>query len=204
MELHFLLPPLYENCFPHRLFGCRFTKSGCDVLASSLKSNPAHMRVLDLSYNDFRDTGIEILSQFLAEPLCQLETLKWVKKKNMTGNQCDVLCSTDQSLKSLQPQHSSNVLDENNPTIEHKETNLIWMCPFSLKCCTLTTACCECLSRALICCSSLKELDMSFNKLQDQGVTLLSDWLKKPQCRLEILRWEILFTSNYCMSSAGS
>lgn len=62
------------------------------------------------------------------------------------------------------------------------------MSPFSLKCNTLTTVCCRPLTLALSCSSALKELDLSYNQLMDQGVKLLSDWLKKPQCRLEILR----------------
>ncbi|KAK2817563.1 hypothetical protein Q5P01_025754 [Channa striata] len=116
-----------------RLAGCRVTESGCAALASSLKSNPAHLRVLDLARNNFKDTGVENLSDYLAEPLCQLKVL-------------------------------------------------------NLQCCTLTAACCRCLSLALGCCSALKELDLSYNTLMDQGVKLLCDWLRKPQCKLEILR----------------
>ncbi|XP_051238099.1 NACHT, LRR and PYD domains-containing protein 3 isoform X1 [Dicentrarchus labrax] len=116
-----------------RLVGCQFTHNGCAVLASSLKSNPGHLRVLDLTRNVLQDVGVENLSEFLAEPLCQLETLK-------------------------------------------------------LKCCMLTAACCRSLTFALSCSSALKELDLSFNHLTDQGLTLLADWLRKPQCRLEILR----------------
>ncbi|KAF3688115.1 NLR family CARD domain-containing protein 3 CARD15-like protein Caterpiller protein 16.2 [Channa argus] len=116
-----------------RLAGCRFTESGCAALASSLKSNPAHLRVLDLTRNFFKDAGVENLSDFLAEPLCQLKTL-------------------------------------------------------NLQMCSLTTACCRILSLALSCCSALKELDLSYNQLMDEGVKLLCGWLQKPQCKLEILR----------------
>ena len=51
------------------------------------------------------------------------------------------------------------------------------MSPFSLRCCTLMTTSCQYLTSALRGSSTLKELDLSYNKLMDQGVTLLSDWL---------------------------
>ena len=62
--------------FSYRLAGCEFTKGDCAVLAFSLKSNPANLRVLDLSKNTLKKIDVEILSEFLAEPLCQLEALK--------------------------------------------------------------------------------------------------------------------------------
>ncbi|XP_049895770.1 ribonuclease inhibitor-like [Epinephelus moara] len=62
------------------------------------------------------------------------------------------------------------------------------MSPSSLSCCRLSAECCRSLTSALSSSSDLKELDLSYNYLKDQGAELLSDWLRKPQCRLETLR----------------
>ncbi|XP_034547480.1 NACHT, LRR and PYD domains-containing protein 12-like [Notolabrus celidotus] len=59
-----------------RLSGCLITDEGCASLASALSSNPSHLRELDLSYNHPGDTGLELLSAGLEDPLCRLDTLR--------------------------------------------------------------------------------------------------------------------------------
>ncbi|XP_048854610.1 protein NLRC3-like isoform X2 [Brienomyrus brachyistius] len=58
-----------------RLSGCRVTEEGCSSLASALRSNPSHLRELDLSYNHPGDSGVKLLSAVLEDPNCKLEKL---------------------------------------------------------------------------------------------------------------------------------
>ncbi|XP_074533460.1 NLR family CARD domain-containing protein 3-like [Halichoeres trimaculatus] len=58
------------------LSGCLITERGCASLASALRSNPSHLRELDLSYNHPGDSGVELLSAGLEDPLCRLDTLR--------------------------------------------------------------------------------------------------------------------------------
>ncbi|XP_034555682.1 NLR family CARD domain-containing protein 3-like [Notolabrus celidotus] len=59
-----------------RLSGCLITERGCASLASALRSNPSHLRELDLSYNNPGDSGVQLLSAGLEDPLCRLDTLR--------------------------------------------------------------------------------------------------------------------------------
>ncbi|XP_071256158.1 NLR family CARD domain-containing protein 3-like isoform X4 [Salvelinus alpinus] len=57
------------------LSGCGVTEEGCASLVSALRSNPSHMRELDLSYNHPGDSGVRLLSAVLEDPHCRLEKL---------------------------------------------------------------------------------------------------------------------------------
>ncbi|XP_029601929.1 E3 ubiquitin-protein ligase TRIM39-like [Salmo trutta] len=58
-----------------RLSGCLVTEEGCASLVSALRSNPSHLRELDLSYNHPGDSGVRLLSAGLEDPHSRLEKL---------------------------------------------------------------------------------------------------------------------------------
>ncbi|XDV46660.1 hypothetical protein PO909_014507 [Leuciscus waleckii] len=57
------------------LSDCGVTDEGCAALASALRSNPSHLRVLNLSHNNLGDSGVKLFSAVLANPHCKLEKL---------------------------------------------------------------------------------------------------------------------------------
>ncbi|XP_077960918.1 NLR family CARD domain-containing protein 3 isoform X2 [Gasterosteus aculeatus] len=58
-----------------RLSGCMITEEGCTHLISALRSNPSHLRELDLSYNHPGDSAVNLLSAGVEDPHWRLETL---------------------------------------------------------------------------------------------------------------------------------
>ncbi|XP_029685126.1 NACHT, LRR and PYD domains-containing protein 3-like [Takifugu rubripes] len=59
-----------------RLSGCLITAEGCSSLASALRSNPTHLKELDLSFNHPGDDGTKQLSAVLEDPELSLEVLR--------------------------------------------------------------------------------------------------------------------------------
>uniref|UniRef100_A0A3B4AW51 Uncharacterized protein n=1 Tax=Periophthalmus magnuspinnatus TaxID=409849 RepID=A0A3B4AW51_9GOBI len=64
-----------------RLSGCLVSEEGCASLASALRSNPSHLRELDLSYNHPGDTAVKLLSALQEDPHCTGHSLEKKKKK---------------------------------------------------------------------------------------------------------------------------
>uniref|UniRef100_A0A8D0CV27 NACHT domain-containing protein n=1 Tax=Sander lucioperca TaxID=283035 RepID=A0A8D0CV27_SANLU len=181
----------FNVCLCHfRLSGCNLTEKSCEALSSVLSSQSSSLRELDLSNNELKDSGGKLLFAGLKSPNCKLETLR-LSQTRLTNKCCQdlsaVLSSQSSCLKEL---------DLSNNTLQASGVELI---SAGLKSphCTLETfryhwiiqRSCENLSAVLISqSSSLRELDLSNNDLEDSGATLLFAGLQSPHCTLETLR----------------
>ena len=70
---YFILTDMFFN---YRLCGCGLSETHCEVVASALKSDPSHLRELDLSVNSLKNSGVKLLCSGLEGPTCRLETLR--------------------------------------------------------------------------------------------------------------------------------
>ncbi|KAJ8003136.1 hypothetical protein DPEC_G00166240 [Dallia pectoralis] len=169
-----------------RLYNSETTEEGLSYLADAFTTNPSHIRELDVGGNNLGVSGIKKIGAVLKEPLCKLETLR-LPSCGLTEESTTILISALRSnpshireldLTNNQPGDSgvkilSAVLEEPLCKLER----------LSLKCCNLTEKCCGSLASALSS-TSLKELYLSHNNLQDSGVKLLSAGLGNPHCKL--------------------
>ncbi|KAM4600225.1 NACHT, LRR and PYD domains-containing protein 3-like, partial [Fundulus diaphanus] len=167
------------------------------------------LRELDLSNKPLQDSGVKLLSAGLESPNWKLEStiflmncliadvspcLLRLSGCNLSERSCEALSSVLSSQSS-----SLRELDLSNNNLQDSGVKLLSAGLESPNCrlekpgtdsplggCNLSERSCEALSSVLSSqSSSLRELDLRNNNLQDSGVKLLSAGLESPNCRLE-------------------
>ncbi|XP_054077753.1 NACHT, LRR and PYD domains-containing protein 12-like isoform X3 [Rissa tridactyla] len=172
-----------------RLCHCQLTSTICGDLAAVLSTSQS-LRELDLADNELGDPGVQLLCEGLKHPSCQLQMLRLCHCQ-LTSTICGDLAavlSTSQSLRELDL--ADNELGDPGVQLlceglKHPSCQLqmlrLWNC-------MLTSACCGYLAMVLSTNLSVRDLDLSFNNLEDSGVQLLCEKLKHPDWQLQTLR----------------
>ncbi|XDV23269.1 hypothetical protein PO909_027919 [Leuciscus waleckii] len=173
-----------------KLRDCDMTDEGCSAVTSALKSNPSHLKDLDLSINEIRNTGVNHLCDILKDSHCKLEILRL--RYCMTDEGCSAVTS---ALKS-NPSHLRELNLSGNKLGDSGVKNLsdLLMNPqckleiLDLRECSITEKQCLILTSALKSNPShLRELDLRKNTIENTGVNHLCDVLKDSHCKLERL-----------------
>ncbi|KAI2650107.1 NACHT, LRR and PYD domains-containing protein 3 [Labeo rohita] len=186
------LLPVIKASIKADLSRCDITQKGCAALISALRSNPSHLRELNLNDNKPGDSGVKLLSTLLEDPHCKLERLE-LYRCGIGEEGCDALFSALRS----NPSHLRE-LNLNYNKVGDSEAKLLSTLLEDPHCkleklelcyCSIGEEGCAALILALRSNPShLRELNLSDNKVGDSGVKLLSALLEDPQCKLEKLQ----------------
>ncbi|XP_016424187.1 ribonuclease inhibitor-like, partial [Sinocyclocheilus rhinocerous] len=172
-----------------KLSNCSITEEGYKALASALRSNPSHLIELDLTGNDPGQSGVEQLNDLLQSQYYSLKTLRFL------GPAADEACQYVTGIVGKNPlllrelnlsecELGDTRVNQITALLQDKHCKLNTL---TLRKCVLTEESCSALATVLRSNSSLKELDMSNNNLQDSGVKKLQNGRIRTNCTLQKL-----------------
>ncbi|XP_057181111.1 NACHT, LRR and PYD domains-containing protein 12-like isoform X3 [Triplophysa rosa] len=169
---------------------CSIGEEGYKSLSSAVRSNPSHLIDLDLRGNDPGETGVKLIYQLLQDHKCSLKTVRFLTS--------DAAVKAFEYLKKVL--HKNPLLEREVNLSDHKldESRVNQICDLLkdkhcrintliLRDCGLTGESCSALASVLSSNTSLKELDVSNNHLQDSGVKKLQTGLENIHCQLQKL-----------------
>uniref|UniRef100_A0A8C1UU28 Uncharacterized protein n=1 Tax=Cyprinus carpio TaxID=7962 RepID=A0A8C1UU28_CYPCA len=170
-----------------RLRSCDIKADDFSALTSALKSNPSHLRELDLSGNEMGQSKVKNLSELLMNPKCKLEKLV-LCGCSITEKESLILTSTlclkpthlrelglsQNKIENTGVNHLCDVLKDSRCKLERLSLNDCGITDVS----SLTQSLAD--TKAL---QFLKELDLSNNKIGDSKQQLI-DVLRDSNCKL--------------------
>ncbi|XP_041960832.1 protein NLRC5-like isoform X8 [Alosa sapidissima] len=183
-----------------RLSECTLSEKSCGIVATVLQS-PNSLIELDLSHNDLRDSGVQLLSTGLYSSHCKLQALRLAECK-LSEKSCEIVATALQSPNSLiKLDLSYNDLRDSGVQLLMNElsSSHYRLQTVRFAGCKLSEKSCGIVATVLKSPNSLIELDLSHNDLGDSGVQLLSKGLSSPHCKLHTLRLaECKLLEKYC------
>ncbi|XP_067851266.1 NLR family CARD domain-containing protein 3-like [Heptranchias perlo] len=198
--------------------------AGCSALAFVLQMSEENYRELDLSLYklpsigiqrlllianyfagvklsgaNIRDSGMKILSEVMQRRDCKLQNVK-LDGNNLTHKSCEQLVAA------LTVNHNIILLDLSDNDIRDKGVSLLCNVLQDEQCTLqmlsvggnkLTPSCCKDLASVLAKNKTLVELDLSNNRIGEEGLGELSEQLKNENCKLQKLGLNSIFAFEF-------